>query len=92
MKYRFLAAPALLLFVVGFASSADRSLTGWISDSSRRAKGAHEGAAECTKKCVKKVYVVDAQDKAAAHAGEHVMVKGSINGDNLKLSGIESAA
>jgi len=61
--------------------------------------------AECAAKCVKekgakyvfvndadhKVYMIDAQDKVAAHAGHHVTVKGSVDGDNLKLAGLEMA-
>ena len=39
----------------------------------------------------KKVYVVDAQDKVAAHAGHHVTVKGTVEGDTLKLASIEMA-
>jgi len=39
----------------------------------------------------KKVYVVDAQDKVAEHAGHHVTVKGSVDGDNLKLASISMA-
>ena len=38
-----------------------------------------------------KVYMIDAQDKVAAHAGHHVTVKGSVDGDNLKLAGLEMA-
>jgi hypothetical protein len=40
----------------------------------------------------KKVYAIDAQDKVAAHAGHHVTVKGSVDGDTLKLSSIDMAA
>src|SRR2546430_7949998 len=57
-------------------------------------------AGECTTKCVKehgakyvfvndadkKVYVVDAQDKVAAHAGHHVMVKGDRKSTRLNSS------
>jgi hypothetical protein len=39
----------------------------------------------------KKVYVVDAQDKVAAHASHHVTVKGTVEGDTLKLASIETA-
>jgi hypothetical protein len=39
----------------------------------------------------KKVYVVDAQDKVAAHAGHHVTVKGTVDGETLKLDSIEMA-
>jgi len=86
--------------------AAEGSWTGYISDSHCGAKGAKEGHADCATKCVKekggkyvfvndadkKVYVIDAQDQVAAHAGHHVTVKGTIEGDSLKLSGIEMAA
>jgi hypothetical protein len=38
-----------------------------------------------------KVYAIDAQDKVAAHAGHHVTVKGSVDGENLKLASLEMA-
>ena len=105
MQFRFLIAPAMFLFAASIASSADGTWTGWISDSACGAKGAHEGSADCTTKCVKehgakyvfvndadkKVYAIDAQDKVAAHAGHHVTVKGSVEGDNLKLASIDMA-
>jgi cellobiose phosphorylase len=69
------------------------------------AKGANEKHADCAAKCVKehgakyvfvndadkKVYAIDAQDKVAAHAGHHVTVKGTVDGDNLTLTSIEMA-
>ncbi len=107
MKVRFTMAIAATLFAGALAMAADSSWTGWISDSKCGAKGANDkaGTAECTTKCVKehgekyvfvndadkKVYVVDAQDKVAAHAGHHVTVKGTVEGDTLKLTGIEMA-
>jgi hypothetical protein len=105
MKVRFSMAIAAALFAGTLAMAADSSLTGWISDSQCGAKGAHEGAGECTTKCVKekgakyvfvndadkKVYVVDAQDKVAEHAGHHVTVQGSVDGDTLKLASISMA-
>jgi hypothetical protein len=65
----------------------------------------NEKHAECATKCVKekgakyvfvneadkKVYAIDAQEKVAAHAGHHVTVKGTVDGDNLKLSSIDMA-
>ena len=39
----------------------------------------------------KKVYAVDAQDKVAPHAGHHVVVKGALDGNTLKLASIEMA-
>ena len=60
---------------------------------------------DCVNKCVKemkakyalynpadkKVYVLDPQDKVAAHAGHHVTVKGTVEGDTIKVSSIEMA-
>jgi len=96
---------AATLFAAAFTMAADGTWTGYISDSKCGAKGANDQAAECTTRCVKggakyvfvddadkKVYVVDAQDKVAAHAGHHVTVKGTVDGETLKLESIEMAA
>lgn len=105
MKGKFFTSMALLLCSAAFAFAADSTLTGYISDSHCGAKGAKEGHAECATKCVKehgakyvfvndadhKVYAIDAQDKVAAHAGHHVTVKGTVEGDNLKLDSIDMA-
>jgi hypothetical protein len=107
MKVRLAVAMAATLFAGALAMGADGSWTGWISDSQCGVKGANDkaGTAECTTKCVKehgakyvfvndadkKVYVVDAQDKVATHAGHHVTVKGTVDGETLKLSSIDMA-
>ena len=105
MKLRLTTALATTLFAGTLLMAADSSMTGWISDSECGVKGANEKAAECTTKCVKdhgakyvfvndadkKVYVVDAQDKVADHAGHHVTVKGTVEGDTLKLASIDMA-
>ena len=104
MKVRFAAAIVVGLFAGALAMAGDGSWTGDIADSKCGAKAAHEGAAECTVKCVKegakyvfvddadkKVYAIDDQEKVAAHAGHHVTVKGSVEGDNLKLTSIDMA-
>jgi hypothetical protein len=106
MKMRFSIAMALGLFVAVLATAADNSWTGYIADSKCGAKAANDGARQCTIKCVKegakyvfvndadkKVYTLDDQDqsKVAEHAGHHVTVKGSIDGDTLKLSSIDMA-
>ena len=81
------------------------SWTGWITDTQCGAKGAKDGHTDCANKCVKqmkakyalynpadkKVYVLDPQDKVAAHAGHHVTVKGTVEGDTIKVSSIEMA-
>jgi len=108
MKVRFAVAMAATLFAGALTMAADGTWTGWISDSQCGVGGANDkaGTAECTTKCVKekgakyvfvndadkKVYVVDAQDKVAAHAGHHVTVKGTVEGETLKLTSIDMAA
>src|SRR5271155_1209912 len=105
MKIRFTAILAATLLAAGFTMAADGTWTGYISDSNCGAKGANDKARECTIKCVKggakyvfvndadkKVFIVDAQDKVAGHAGHHVTVKGTVDGDTLKLETIEMAA
>lgn len=105
MKAKFGTLMAATLFAAAMAMAADNSWTGWISDSQCGAKGANAKAGECTKKCVKehgakyvfvndadhKVYAIDAQDKVADHAGHHVTVKGTAEGDSIKLESIEMA-
>ena len=105
MKVKFAAGMALSLCAAVLTFGGDGSWTGYISDSACGAKGSSESHAACATKCVKekgakyvfgndgdqKVYNIDAQDKVAAHAGHHVTVKGSIDGDNLKLSSLDMA-
>jgi hypothetical protein len=80
------------------------TVTGWISDSHCASKGApkpdHGG---CATSCVKnqnakyvlyspsdkKVYSLDAQDKAGEHSGHHVKVTGTVEGDAIKVKAIE---
>jgi hypothetical protein len=106
MKTRFATAAAFVLCLAGAALAAEGSWTGYISDSSCGAKGTAESHAACATKCVKehgakyvlvndadkKIYAIDAQDKVAAHAGHHVTIKGTAEGDSIKVSGIEMVA
>jgi len=104
MKIRFAFVPVVALFVSSFAFAGDASLTGYITDSKCGAKAAHEGATECTVKCIKegakyvfvndadkKVYAIADPDKVAAHAGHHVTVKGSVEGGSLTVATIDMA-
>jgi hypothetical protein len=104
MKLRFTSILFVALFVSALAMAGDGSWTGYIADSKCGAKAAHEGAAECTVKCMKegaklvfvddadkKVYAIADQDKVAAHAGHHVSVKGSVEGDTLTIASIDMA-
>lgn len=86
------------------AAQKDGTVTGWISDSHCAAKGEpkpdHGG---CANSCVKnsgakyvlyspsdkKVYALDAQDKAGAHSGKHVKVSGTVEGEAIKVKAIE---
>jgi hypothetical protein len=104
MKSRFFFLSALALLAASIATPADGSWTGWISDDMCGVKNP-EGSGECASRCVKehgakyvfvseadkKVYTVDAQDKVAPHAGHHVVVKGTVDGNALKLTSIEMA-
>src|SRR6266436_4314770 len=104
MKIRFASILVVALLVSAFAFAGDASWTGYITDSKCGVKAAHAGAEECTVKCIKegakyvfvndadkKVYAIDDQDKIAAHAGHHVTVKGSVEGDNMKVASVDMA-
>jgi hypothetical protein len=105
MKLRLAAGLTLALGAAFLTFGADGSWTGYISDSACGAKGANEKHAACAAKCVNekgakyvfvndadhKVYNIDDQKTVAAHAGHHVVVKGSISGDDLKLTGLDMA-
>jgi hypothetical protein len=103
MKAKFAGVMALTLCAAALAFAADGTWTGYISDSQCGAKGANEKHTDCAAKCVKehgakyvfvndedkKVYAITDQDKVAAHAGHHVTVKGSVDGDNLKVASVD---
>jgi hypothetical protein len=89
-----------LLFVVATPSfAADTStVNGWVSDSKCGVKGAHEGAAECTKKCIKegakmvvvtdgdqKILTVENPDALKGHEGHHIAVTGHVDGDKIHV-------
>ncbi len=75
---------------------------GWVTDTSCGAKGTNADHAACAKKCVdekgakyalydtkdKKLYVLDPQADAAPHAGHHVTVKGTLEGDTIHVTSI----
>ena len=104
MRTRLAVAMIIVLVVGAVAIASEGSWTGYIADSKCGAKAAHEGARECTVKCVKegakyvfvndtdkKVYAIEDQDKVADHAGHHVTVKGSLEGDTMKVASVEMA-
>lgn len=105
MKLKSIALALFFFSAVTVAFADDSTMTGYISDSSCGACGANAAHEQCAVKCVKergakyvfvndadhKVYAIDAQDKAATQAGHHVTVKGTVDGDNLKLTSIDMA-
>jgi expansin (peptidoglycan-binding protein) len=99
-KFLFaLAALALvsLLATASFAGDAS-TVNGWVSDSKCGVKGAHDGAAECTKKCIdggaamvvvtdkdQKILTVDNPDALKGHEGHHIAVTGHVDGDKIHV-------
>jgi hypothetical protein len=105
MKTKLTMSLALAFCAATLTLAVDGTWTGYITDSHCGAKGASEKHANCAMKCVKeqgasyvfvndadhKVYNIANQDKAAEHAGHHVTVKGTADGDTLKVASIEMA-
>ncbi len=106
MRKRLVYGAVALLVLAGVVLAAEGSWTGYIVDNMCGAKDADGKHGDCATKCVKehgakyalvtdsdkKVYTLDPQDKAAGHAGHHVTVKGSAEGDSIKVSSIEMTA
>lgn len=86
------------------AAADEGSWHGWITDSMCGAKGAKDGHTACAAKCVKehgakyvlyndsdkKLYNLDKQDQAAEQAGHQVTVKGTLEGDSIKVASISA--
>jgi hypothetical protein len=82
----------------------DGSWTGWITDSQCGSRGEPKpDHGKCADGCVKrgakyvlynsadkKVYALDAQDKAAPLSGKHVKVSGTVEGETIKVKAIEA--
>lgn len=93
-----------LLLMVSTAMYAG-SWTGWITDDHCGAKGNKADHKACALKCVKehnaklvfynnadqKIYKLDNQDLAMKNVGQEVTVSGDLNGDAIKVSGIEAS-
>ena len=99
-KILFVLASLALVSLLATASFAGDATTvnGWISDSKCGVKGAHEGAAACTKKCLEgganmvvvtdkdqKVLSVKNPDALKGHEGHHVAVTGKVEGDTIQV-------
>ena len=106
MSKRVLISVLGVLLIAGFALAGDKdksgSWTGIISDTHCGYNAKH--TADCVNGCVKnqgakyalvndadkKVYVLDPQDGAAAHANEKVKITGTVEGDTIKVTKIEA--
>jgi expansin (peptidoglycan-binding protein) len=94
-----LAALALVSLLATASFAADTTtVNGWISDSKCGVKGAHEGAAECTKKCLdggasmvvvtdkdQKILTVKNPEALKGHEGHHVAVTGHVEGETIHV-------
>jgi hypothetical protein len=107
MNKRTLLCSVVLLLVVGFAVAGDKdksgSWTGVVTDDHCGFKAKH--SADCVNGCVKnhgakyvladstdkKLYVLEPQDQAAAHANETVKITGTVDGNTIKITKIEAA-
>jgi hypothetical protein len=78
------------------------TVNGWVTDSQCGAKGANAKAEACTQKCLakgakmvlvtdgdQKVLMVDNPDALKEHAGHHVAVTGTINGDSIHVDNVK---
>ncbi len=97
----FALAFTLMMIAPAFAADA-QTVNGWVADSKCGVKGAHEGAAECTKKCIaagadmvvvtdgdQKVLTVSNPDALKGHEGHHVAVTGHVEGDKIQVQSVK---
>lgn len=99
-------ALCVMFMMVGITFAADATtVNGYVADSKCGVKGAHDGAAECTKKCLKegakmvvvtdgdqKVLTVDNPDALTGHEGHHVAVTGTVTGDSIHVDSVKMMA
>jgi hypothetical protein len=93
----------LALSAAAFAGTGkSATVKGWVTDSQCGAKGANASAEACTKKCLakgakmvivtdddQKVLMVDNPDALTEHAGHHVAVTGTVNGDSIHVDSVK---
>lgn len=81
------------------AASATKSWHGYVTDSKCASNAKARTNSACVKKCVdagdkyvlydtatKKVYQLDPQDAVAEHAGHHVSISGTMDGDTIHVT------
>jgi hypothetical protein len=93
-----LAMLTFAFLVFGSLSLASaKTISGVVSDSHCGAKHSTPGNADCINGCVSKgatyvlvssgkIYQLDSQDKFKGLGGKEVNVKGTVNGDSIKVS------
>lgn len=93
----------VVVFTLAFAALYAGEWTGYVADEKCAAKkGEDPGHAACAKNCINggqpavlasggKVYKLDKQDEAKQFAGEKVMLKGTLEGDLIKVESIKKA-
>lgn len=104
MKKTLIAIAAIALLVPVLAAAGTGSWTGWVTDDHCAAKGAKAEHASCAKKCLdnggklvfyntadEKIYNLDNQKLAEEHLGHEVVVKGTVEGDTIKVATIDAA-
>lgn len=104
MKKALFALAAIALLTAAFAAADAGSWTGWVTDDHCGAKGAKAEHASCAKRCLdgggklvfyntadEKLYNLDNQKLAEEHLGHEVVVKGTAEGDTIKVESIEAA-
>lgn len=102
MKRALILVAVAALLVPAFAFAGAGSWTGWVTDDHCAAKGANAAHADCAKKCLgnggklvfynsadEKIYNLDNQKLAEEHLGHEVVVKGTAEGDSIKVESIE---
>lgn len=83
----------------GLSLASAKTITGIVSDSHCGAKHSTAGHPECIEHCVSggasyvlvsngKVYQLDSQDKFKGLGGKTVNVKGTVDGDNIKVKSV----
>jgi len=102
MKTKTFAVLTLCALLLTPALALAGEWTGWITDDHCGAKGAKAEHKNCATKCLEnggklvfynaadqKLYNLDKQDVAKEHLGHEVKVSGEVEGDTIKVSGIE---
>jgi hypothetical protein len=103
MKKALFTLAAIALLTAAFASADAGSWTGWVTDDHCAAKGAKAEHASCAKRCLdnggklvfyntadEKIYNLDNQKLAEEHLGHEVVVRGTAEGDTIKVESIEA--